>query len=128
MLSRTNWQTVFCLLWLCLPAWAESLPDQTQRQAQKDDICYFYAFIKGTKDNSDPANQVSHFIKNRWIELENDLARGHGEELNYLNGLARCPYTLPEKFWETHLKGLPYEQRAKSFTQAFISTCFCEWK
>lgn len=121
---KINWQVMFYLFGLSLPAWAGNQPDMNQ----KNDICHFYALIKGAQQPSDPANQVSHFIKNRWIQLENDLARGHGDELSYLSDLAKCPYTLPEKFWETHLKGLPYEQRANVFTQAFISTCFCEWK
>jgi hypothetical protein len=121
MRFKTNWHVTYCVCFLCLftlslPAWADN------------DICHFYEFIIGTQEHSDPANQVSHFIKNRWIELENDLARGYGDELTYLNSLAKCHYTLPEKFWETRLKGLPYEVRANSFTQEFISTCFCERK
>jgi|GEM_PF-2221262 len=119
------WRTlIFILSFLSLPTWA----DNESNAHNNNDLCYFYEFIKGTSKHSDPANQVSYFIKNRWLELEIDLARGHGEELAYLNGLAMCPYQLTENFWETQLKGLPYDQRSITFTKIFMSQCFCTWK
>lgn len=115
---------LFAIFLMCLgaPAWAGN----PSNVPQSNDICFFYEYIKGSKELSDPANQVGYFIKNRWIELENDLARGEGEELTYLRGLATCPYVLPEKLWQTQLKGLPYEQRASTFIKIFSSQCFCQ--
>jgi hypothetical protein len=121
LLSKSPWMLVVCLSWLSAPAWAENQTDATQ----PNDSCYFYEFIRGTKDYSDPANQVVYFIKNRWRELEIDLARGKGDELTYLKGLARCSYELPDRFWETNLRGLPYEQRSPTFTKFFLFHCFC---
>jgi len=122
-LFNSQFYLIACLFCLSLPTWADGR-DSSQ---QKNELCFFYEFIKGTTEHSDPANQVSYFIKNRWIELENDLARGHGDELTYLRGLAMCPYVLPEKLWENQIKGLPYELRASVFTKTFTSTCFCTW-
>lgn len=113
------------MLYLCslsMPAWADSSSNVVQ-----NDICFFYAYMKGTNEYSDPANQVSDVIKKSWIELENDLARGGGDELDYLRGLASCAYVLPEKFWESQIKGLAYEERATRFKDTFFSSCFCKW-
>lgn len=122
-LSNAQFYLGVYLILLGVPAWA----DGQANSQQKNELCFFYEFIKGSTEHSDPANQTSSFIKNRWIELENDLARGYGDELTYLRGLAMCPYVLPEKFWETQIKGLPYEERASVFTKNFTSTCFCTW-
>jgi hypothetical protein len=123
-LSNAQFYLGVFLFLLGIPAWA----DGQANPEKKNELCFFYEFIKGSNtEYSDPANQVSYFIKARWIELENDLARGYGDELTYLRGLAMCPYVLPEKFWETKIKGLPYEQRASVFTKSFSSTCFCAW-
>jgi hypothetical protein len=108
---------------LNIPAWADG-----QANSQKEnDLCFFYEFIKGTTEYSDPANQVLYFIRHRWIELENELVLGEGDQLTYLRGLAMCQYVLPEKLWENKIKGLPYEQRAETFTTLFFSECFCQW-
>ncbi|NOT15569.1 MAG: hypothetical protein HOP21_08365 [Methylotenera sp.] len=125
MFKLSNAQLYFgaFLILLGMPAWA----DGQANSQQKNELCFFYEFIKGSTELSDPASQVSYFIKGRWIELENDLARGYGDELTYLRGLAMCPYVLPEKLWENQIKGLPYEQRASVFTKSFSSTCFCTW-
>ena len=121
LLSNYIKLTIFCLLFYGMPSLANSPSDSSP----SDEICFFYKYIHGTNDYSDPANQVMYFIKKRWIELENDLARGYGEEFNYVNGLAKCPYKLPEKFWQTYLKGLPFEQRGITFTNIYLENCFC---
>lgn len=109
---------------ISLPTWADDVPELQD----ESNICFFYEYMKGSdRQYSDPANQISFFIKNRWIELENDLARGYGDELTYLRGLAKCPYVVPENFWETQIKGLPYKQRASFFIKSFSSTCLCSW-
>lgn len=87
--------------------------------------CYFYEYTEGSNELSDPANQARYFIKNNWIALENDLARGHGEALSYLRKLTVCSYALPNQFWQSEFKGLPFEAREPKFIKLFSKECFC---
>lgn len=125
MLSRPSKR---CALFLLLLFSMNASTEESASPAQNTEstTCHFYQFIKGTDKQSDPANQVTAFILNNWIELENDLARGQGDVLTYLGELALCPYILPAGLWQTQLNGKPYEQRAEIFKEIFFEQCFCK--
>lgn len=116
---------IFCLCCFSVSTWAEDTVSPAP--VSQVNACHFYKLIKDSSTLSDPANQVSAFMRNNWPALENDLAHGDGEVLSYVRKLTLCPYTLQKNLWADKLKNKPYDQRQVIFSELFFSKCFCNW-